>query len=205
MPLFFVMALFLWPFVSPEIFSFVIIQVILTLVVNVITDDDYGRRDFWTKFFSWGIAGLIPWGIALLVLSANYPEIDKPGLEKKSVLAHTEKILSLGLESGVEGKFSLGFGRINSVPFHVAHRRTPDKGFEVLYIKGASTLYEDIVPPHEPYYETYTIQGRDTRHNVPHWVRYIIKERELSSWREIDSLNKIHIPPHTVKREFSSR
>lgn len=199
----FYIAIFVWPFLAPETWSLVIGQVILATIVSF-NDSDHTYRQESPPFFSWLIGGMVPYGIAILVLSGIYPENNKPRIEEKTELTETIPLISLSPQEGVYGRFSLGYGVVGSTATYMSKRQNTDGGYENFIIEGKTTSYEDVADKEHATLEVFQIFKRETRERVPAWVRYITKEEAVEKWWPSESFNRIHVPAGTVMRDFKA-
>jgi hypothetical protein len=202
MPIFYIL-LFVWPFLAPGIWSLVIGQVILTLIVS--SDDwTYTYRRESPPFFGWFFGGLVPYGITVLVLAGIYPEISKPHIEEKTELAETIPLISLAPQASVYGQFALGYGTVDSTAIYMSKRQNTDGGYENFIIKNKTTVYEDAPDKEHAALETFVVSTRETYKKVPAWARYIIKQSAVEKWRSSATYNKIHVPSGTIMRDFKA-
>jgi len=192
--------LFIWPFLAPEAWSLWIGEVILSLIVS----GEHIKRDGSQPLFSWFFGGLVPYGITVLILSGIYPENLHPRIEEKTELTETVPLISLAPQTGVYGQFSLGYGTVGSTAIYMSKRQNTDGGFENFIISGKTTVYEDVPNNERATLQVFVTSTRESRKNVPAWVRYITKESEVEDWRASDSYNKIHVPAGTVMRDFKA-
>jgi hypothetical protein len=191
----FYIALFLWPFAAPGVWSLVIGQIVLTIIIFV-HQSEYDRN---ASFFAWLVGGIIPFLIAFGFLSALYP-INTPIRESRTVVAEEVPILSLSNEATVSGSFVLGTGAVRTGASYLSKRQTSDGGFETFIIEGKTTVYEDVENQDQASLIVYEEQIRLKRTNLPSWVLYLIREERIEPWTAERRFNHIHVPTGTVTR-----
>lgn len=195
----FYIALFVWPFAALGIWSLIIGQLILTVIVFT-----HQQNVWWgngePSFLGWLFGGLVPYGIVLVTLGYCYGS----STERKTELAESIPLISLSPEVGVDGNFALGYGSVGSDPIYLSKRQNKDGGYENFIIGGKTFVYEDVASKDKATLQVFRSYSRESRRAIPAWARYIMKEDEVGDWQPVSEQNRIHVPKGTVMRDFKA-